>query len=267
VRALSERKKVKVAAVYELATHEVNAFAVPGRRLVIFTGGALATLDDAELEAVAAHELGHLTEARAVCWLRMLRSVLLFPLAAVRPLVNDLGSWPAAGAGIAVFFALRALNVSSRQLESRADHVAAGEGAGDYARALEHLYEANLVPAVLQRPRTHPDLYDRLVAIGHTPRYPRPAPPDTPPVSVLAVLAMTLTLVFAHRGVWAYATTNGVRSEVARVALIAFGGGHDEVGALARSYKDPDGAALLESAAQVVLQAESTPSGRSARRR
>jgi hypothetical protein len=36
------------------------------------------------------------------------------------------------------------------------------------------LYEENLIPAVMAQRRTHPDLYDRLIAAGVQPDYPRP---------------------------------------------------------------------------------------------
>ena len=80
-----------------------------------------------------------------------------------------------------------------RQLEERADRIAhTNEGeAGTYARALARLYEDNLIPAVLpRRRRTHPDLYDRLLAAGVQPDFPRPAAPASNAVHgvLLAVL-------------------------------------------------------------------------------
>jgi hypothetical protein len=47
-----------------------------------------------------------------------------------------------------------------------------------YAQALERLYEINQTPAVMPRRATkiHPDLYDRMIAAGVTPDYPKPAP-------------------------------------------------------------------------------------------
>jgi hypothetical protein len=68
----------------------------------------------------------------------------------------------------------------TRHLEVQADKIARTqeESPGDYARALEKIYEANLVPVVLSRHSTHPDLYDRLVAAGVEPSYKRPAPPS-----------------------------------------------------------------------------------------
>ena len=70
----------------------------------------------------------------------------------------------------------------SQRLESRADRIArSNEGDdGTYARALARLYEENLLPAVNPSKRqTHPHLYDRLLAAGVEPDYPRPAAPET----------------------------------------------------------------------------------------
>jgi len=66
----------------------------------------------------------------------------------------------------------------SRKLESRADQMAkSNEGdAGTYARALTRLYEDGLLPAVSPKNQTtHPHLYDRILAAGVTPDFPRPA--------------------------------------------------------------------------------------------
>jgi hypothetical protein len=47
--------------------------------------------------------------------------------------------------------------------------------AGTYARALSGLYQDSLLPAVMAKGRsTHPHLYDRLLAAGVTPDFPRP---------------------------------------------------------------------------------------------
>ena len=46
-----------------------------------------------------------------------------------------------------------------------------------YAKALLKLYEDQLAPAVGPKKRaTHPDLYDRLLAAGMQPDFPRPSP-------------------------------------------------------------------------------------------
>ena len=69
----------------------------------------------------------------------------------------------------------------SLRMEVRADTLACSNEVQDgvFARALIHLSELNLSPAVLpKRMWTHPQVYDRLIAAGITPDFPRPAPPE-----------------------------------------------------------------------------------------
>ena len=83
-------------------------------------------------------------------------------------------------------------------LEKRADSAGtAHEGeAGTYARALEKLYEVNLMPAVTRSwLPTHPHLYDRLLAAGIQPDYPRPKPPSRWRAKVAMTLLFLITLV------------------------------------------------------------------------
>jgi len=89
----------------------------------------------------------------------------------------------------------------SHRLEIRADSVAhANEpDPGVYARALLRIHEDNLLPAVMAKGRaTHPQLYDRLLAAGVTPDFPRPLPADSMAwhgrllAASLGVLAMLL---------------------------------------------------------------------------
>ena len=85
-------------------------------------------------------------------------------------------------------------------MEVRADKVAAENAvnAVTYARALERLYEANQIPAVMRSNRlTHPHLYDRMLAAGVTPSYPRPKRPGVwgwNVVVVWVILAVLLVL-------------------------------------------------------------------------
>jgi Zn-dependent protease with chaperone function len=68
----------------------------------------------------------------------------------------------------------------SRRMETRADKIAVENqaDAAVYARALERLYQTNQMPAVMPKrsSKIHPDLYDRMIAAGVTPDYPKPAP-------------------------------------------------------------------------------------------
>jgi len=78
-------------------------------------------------------------------------------------------------------------------LEIRADQAGTSHEseAGGYAMALEHIYQLNHVPAVMPGKRTiHPHLYDRLLAAGVTPSYPRPKAPGKVGLQTFAVCGM-----------------------------------------------------------------------------
>jgi hypothetical protein len=65
--------------------------------------------------------------------------------------------------------------------------------AGIYACALEKLYRENQSPAVNASKRaTHPHLYDRMIAAGITPDFPRPARPKR-----LTIIGWILVIAFA----------------------------------------------------------------------
>lgn len=203
-----------------LGSPVANAYALPILRRLAFTEEALLVLDDDEIEAIAAHELGHVSEPRLVAWSRALGTLLVAPLAFARPvtrLVSDNGVKGVLGflLGLVAFFAaLRLLVRMARRMEERADRIAGGDAhdvSEIYARALEKIYRRNLVPAVLGKgksgARVHPDLYDRLIASGVVPEYPRPAPPNVAGalrrgVVVVAASGALLALV----GPWVRAT-------------------------------------------------------------
>jgi len=124
--------------------------------------------------------------------------LVLFPLVAARTIVGSFGIWHMAASVLAVLGAVIVLQRFGRRMEVRADGVArAHEGdAGTYAGALEKIYRANLIPAVLAKGRrVHPDLYDRLLAAGVQPSYPRPRPPSRLPAAAGAILALGPLLV------------------------------------------------------------------------
>jgi hypothetical protein len=126
--------------------------------------------------------------------------------------------------------------VVARRMEARADAAAAGresESRWAYGRALERIYEANLVPAVLRRKGTHPHLYDRLTACGPHPAYPRPQPPPSRssrataivPVSALVMLVAAAACIPGSRD------AEAERDLFVRMALA--GGDAEQVGELA----------------------------------
>ena len=176
--------------VYEVDLTMANALALPLVGLLVFTTPAVTALDESQIAAIARHELGHVSESRRVVAARMLGVVLVVgglvlarPLSAV--LAGDDSTWRliAAAAIVVVCFVLARLLLRPllRRMEERADAIARAHDAhdGEYARALEAIYAANLMPAVtLAKKGVHPHLYDRLVAAGVTPAWPRPAPPS-----------------------------------------------------------------------------------------
>ena len=185
-----------------LAWGACNALAFPWLGRIAFTPRALELFDDRELEAIAAHELGHLAEplgtrlarAAAVPYLAL---VLLWP-----PIV---AAWGTSGLLVGLILALvlvRWARRRSRALETAADHAAHG-GDDDpvYGRALERLYRDNLVPAVQHgEGGTHPHLYDRMVAAGVEPDFPRPERPVRArvPGLVLVLAAVAVLLAVGH---------------------------------------------------------------------
>lgn len=170
-------------AVVELSLPMANAFAFIQSGTLGVTDATLATLDDDELAAVCVHEMAHLTEPR---WVRVMRLSFWFafglgmglPMAAplvCQPLRHDL-EWLVLLSGPAlILWALIVHAHLGRRMEIRADAAVRRLESvpGTYARALERLYAANLVPVVHgMKRRTHPELYDRLVAAGAPRRIP-----------------------------------------------------------------------------------------------
>lgn len=185
----------RTVAVVPHAT--ANAVAFPSGGCLVITEPATKVLDDEELAAVCAHELGHLGEPPRLIRFRQLGSasagllvgvVPSFAISKLAPLV-----------GVVVWLALiRVLRRLCRTLEERADRVAKDHERvpGAYARALLALYRENMVPAVLgSRRSVHPHLYDRLLTAGVTPDFARPLPPARWQLVVSMVGAATVSLI------------------------------------------------------------------------
>ena len=176
-----------------------NAFAFSWSGDVGVTRGGLDALEDPGLGAVLAHELGHLSESRRVRVMRAAGSFAMVPLLLIRPLTASYGLAAPFVALALVLLTSIVLRRMRRAMEERADEVAHTheEDPGVYARALETIYRVNGVPPVLHKRTTHPSLYDRMIAAGVEPDYPRPSPPKT---SRLAVLPAAFLLVFSWAG-------------------------------------------------------------------
>lgn len=191
VGATSERMGIRPRSVEVVAIAQANAFAFPLSGRILVTDSILAVLDDDELTAVVAHELAHLAEPRRVAIARLAHHVAVFVLFALPLLGLALMAWDPAFSVVILFvvpayvfacgIGTRAYSRMARRMEVQADAMAAAveSGPGIYARALETIHRANAVPVVLAASRgPHPDLYDRMIAAGLEPDYPRPAPPS-----------------------------------------------------------------------------------------
>jgi Zn-dependent protease with chaperone function len=177
---------------YELRIASANAFALPQLDTVAATTDALRALDEDELTAVMRHEVAHLDEGRRVRLLRVLHAATL-PLAMILAAGLLRFSSLATPVALLVLFILWVVGGKRlhRPMEERAD-AAAHADAQPYARALEKLHQRNLAPAVLGRKGGHPDLYDRMLAAGVTPDWPRPEPPPRNRRSGIAAFVLVL---------------------------------------------------------------------------
>ncbi|MBL9157147.1 MAG: M48 family metalloprotease [Verrucomicrobiales bacterium] len=168
-----------------------NAFALPLNRSVIFTTRAMEILDDEECRAVMLHEYSHLREPFLMGLLRVVSSVSYLVIVFVRPVLHAWGATGLMGLVFGYLLFQRFAGKMMRRMEHQADSMATGpEGDSPvYARALEKLHEANQLPAVMPGNRmVHPHLYDRMLAAGLTPDYPRPAAPSGwSPVSLICL--------------------------------------------------------------------------------
>ena len=185
VQELAAKLGVKQVSVYIAKSETLNAFAFPWTPAVAFTAGLLASMTPGEVIAIGAHEIGHLTESRATLRARFGLLWLAFVILAAFYVLHSLGI---SGAGQLIVVAVLArvgLSFAGKFLrdqETRADTIAQKNSGGDertfYASTLEKLYRLNGMPAVMARKSaTHPELYDRLLASGKTPDFPRPEPP------------------------------------------------------------------------------------------
>lgn len=201
-REAVQRTGIEIRGVFELKASVANAVAFPTLRWVIFTSRALNVLTDAQVSAVLGHELAHLSESRAMTFLRVVANVqFYFAIVLVRPVIGEFG--------IAGFAALLVITMLlfviarrfMRRMEEHADKAGKTheEEQGAYALALEKLYESNLIPAVMRsRRQIHPHLYDRMVAAGVTPSYPRPEPPPRSPEYLdVGIAVLTAALLYA----------------------------------------------------------------------
>jgi Zn-dependent protease with chaperone function len=189
VEQTADQMNVRRKAVDELPIPVANAFALFVQGCIGVTTPTSEVLTDDELASICAHELAHLSESRWVYTVRVMYVVLIgiwvVAPAAIRLLLDDTG--PTTALVLSCALAASAVGIMIyrqvfRRMEIRADKLARQfeSSPGTSARALEKVYAANFFPVVAAKRRySHPELYDRMVAAGAPPDYPRPAPPPS----------------------------------------------------------------------------------------
>lgn len=223
VRAMAERaakrEGLKLFSVWLLPTKTAgfaNAAAIPWARSMIVTERITELLDDEELDAVLAHEAGHLSEPPWVWVMRLGAAFLAVTLLSVAmPLalgagvdgVTLLAYTALAGAFILILLVL--VRRLARRMEERADaHAKEHVGGIPLGRALEKIHHSARAPLVTGKKRVHPDLYDRLAACGIE-QGERPNPPSTRAGLVTALLV----LVVLAAGAWLATDLTQLRPE------------------------------------------------------
>lgn len=184
--------------VLQLHWAQVNAVAWTLYRAVGFSRPLLEVMSEDEVRAVAAHELAHLIEPR---WVRAVRVAQMFAYLPVALLLKCGGD-----AGIPMgYLLLLAIMLGYRRftrvMEQRADGLERETitDPGAYMRSMIKLGEANLTPAVMPGGQTHQHLYDRLLAGGIQPDFPRPTAPlrAKPLLAAMAAAILTMVVIFA----------------------------------------------------------------------
>lgn len=181
-----------------------NAFAYPLRNEIMFTRRSMEILSDAEVAAIFRHELAHLAEPRILKLARFMGISCWFPFAFFEHLHLYLGDGTFPVLFMVGFLGSRMTRILQLKLEKRADAMAIiseNESSAVYASALEKLYMANHIPAVIPTKNlTHPCLYDRILAVGVQPEYPRPLPPKTTSWITWGALLLPLALILIKGG-------------------------------------------------------------------
>lgn len=195
VNETSTRMHLSFKQVWLLKSPAANALACMTTRDLVFTSGLLENLTDEEVKAVCSHEMGHLKESRATVYWRLAGAYAFLPLLFLRPLEH---TFDLVGPLVAFAFVSSCSLLFKRfacRLEVRADKAGKDNETqeGGYARALERIYQVKHMPAVVPgKNAVHPHLYDRLVAAGLTPAYPRPKAPGEVGAQTLILIALAV---------------------------------------------------------------------------
>ncbi len=180
VAACTRENGPRVRGVWQARGIIANAFALPLMGTLLFFDSLLEILDDEEAATICEHEMGHLAESGWILFGRYLGVLAVLPLLLIKPAIHQWGLTGMFAMLLLVIVWTRLTRRLVHRMELRADTIAGGNqtSGGAYARALEKIYQYNRMPAVMPgKINTHPHLYDRMLAAGVVPDFPRPAAP------------------------------------------------------------------------------------------
>jgi len=198
VRELAEKYGQPEPDTWVYDAREANAFAYANDRQLIITRALLTRLPALQVRAVLAHEFGHLTESRWNKLTRLLMACLPVWVALAYPILGEYGLAVAAGYVVVLYLLARRIPGWLRRFEHRADETAhdSTDDPTHFGRAIEAITRINLTPVAFAADwGTHPQTYDRMIAAGVTPTYPRPAPPVRWPGGKLEKAALWLLVL------------------------------------------------------------------------
>lgn len=223
---------------WEVDLRMSNALAFPHGGALAFTTPLLALLDEPRLRAVTAHELGHLGEPPGVLRARSAAAYATLALVVMPALLETWGLGGLVGAVVALYAVMFGTRRVRARMEQRADAHAHdhSEDPAVYAAALEDIYRANGMPAVMPgKGGLHGHLADRMEAAGATLPWPRPAPPPVAESRVVSLTAFLLPVVALVVGrFWLEA----VAAQGALVAEALYGGNEQTFAQLADDEPD-----------------------------
>jgi hypothetical protein len=192
-----ERVGVRSAAVYELVWMRVTVDSFVFSRFLIVSSAAAELLTDEELFALSVREMTFFQQPWLTGGLKVFYSSLIYFMLACVAIGTRVGGNAMLYGCIVGFVCSYLTRPFTRRLQLKADQLAARSviDPASALKALERQYELNLknVVAVTGGHR-EPHLYDRMVAAGIVPAYPRPLPPSVGKI-VLAIAAALATCV------------------------------------------------------------------------
>lgn len=191
----ANRMGATLRGIWIAETSEAGAWAFCVSREILLTRGIVRQLSEAELESILIHEMEHLRESPKQVLGRVIGSIYWLPILLLKPIH---GSQSMVGFFLIVLWLValpRLLGRMATRMEIKADGASANSNPATLARALIRIHESNLIPASMKPNSPHPCLYDRLLAIGITPDFPRPKNPAGMPAGAIISLVLLLLLM------------------------------------------------------------------------